>query len=764
MVPAPAIGDVMQVDIKATRVIIGNVSNGFISAEYTQSLLSLSLRDREAGWNFWGGILWGRSGVNITQKRNELMCQFLKTDGEWLLLIDSDMVFPNDLIPKLLHAAAQADTKVIGGLCLVIDETIGPYPTLFHVDEREDKYLAAQIDYPEGVLLQVAATGAACLLIHRDAVEAIRNVNIENRRWLFDHKDEPLLKEMQVRNLINVPTENHGWFSEHPVVNDIKLDDDRIVSKESWVGEDIDLCLKLGSLGYSIFVDCGLEIGHHKEDRIWWPRDIKDGMGFRRPKIVTAIPIKDKLEMTSNLVEQIRRDKCDEIIICDNGSGEETKAWLEKQDDITVIDCPDIGINAMWNRAADYAMKKHGNKTHIAFLNNDLILGDGFLDKLSMALFKNREMIAVSGNYDNRVFHSDIQEVNDICANRYDGTGGLAGFAFMVRGEWFASGYRFPEECMWWYGDNDLMVAIQIADVVTKDIPRKAGIVIGAAVEHLDGGGQTSGDPLWTEFDEQLEKDRIAYEEIYNKQMESLRVSQAAMNPPTHECELVAVGGPNLDTVQGIINDPRVDRLPFVADLEESVKSFTRQWSDDVPDMVKIHEDLERYEKIIAETQPEIVIECGTWTGGSAEWLASLGLEVVTIDIEDHVSPERKSKLGESVHWLIGSSVDDEIVEHVEELVGSKRCMVILDSDHHACHVFREMNRYSHLVTPGCYMIVEDGIMRYIPVPEHETMIHHGSMDAIEAFMHRYNDFERDEQIERLHPVTLFPAGFLRSI
>lgn len=742
----------MQVDIKATRVLIGNVSNGFTSAEWTRSLLSLTVKDASLGWNFWGGVLWGRSGVNVTEKRNELIRQFLKTEAEWLLLLDSDMVFPDDIIPRMLHTAQQTDGKVIGGLCLVIDENIGPYPTLFQLDEQGDRYLTAQLDYPEGAILQVAATGAACLLIHREVLQAVRDMQMENRQWLYDLRDEPLIKEMDRRGLISPPTYDHGWYSEHPVVTNIRLEDDKIVGKERWVGEDIDFCLRLGSLGYKIFVDCGLEIGHHKEDRIWYPRDIKEGIGFRRPKIAAVIPVKDKLELTTAIVEQIRKDKCDEIIICDNGSGQETKEWLAKQDDITVLDCPDVGVHTMWNRGVAHAIEKHGNKTHIAFLNNDLILGDGFLDKLSLALFRNREYIAVCGNYDARSYHDDIQETNDICANRYDGTGGFAGFAFMGRGEWFVSGYKFPEDCMWWYGDNDLINSIYIANIVTRDISRRAGIVISAAVEHLHGGGGTSGDPLWSEFNEQLELDRIAYEKIYTKQMESLQAAQIANQPiPEHNC------GYQIASVL-------YDRIPFIADLEGSVKSFKRQWSDDVPGMVKIHEDVERYEKIIAETQPEIVVECGTWTGGSAEWLVSLGLEVVTIDIEDNVSPERKSKLDGRVHWLIGSSVDAEIEGLVKELVGDKRCMVILDSDHHACHVLSEMEIYWPLVSAGCYMVVEDGIVRYIPIEEHETLLQHGPMEAIESFMGRHGQFERDETIEKLHPVTLFPAGWLKRL
>jgi len=758
----------MQIELQSTRVYIGNVSNGYISAEFARSLLDLVITDKNNKWEFFRGVLWGRSGVNITDKRNEIVRQFLKTDGEWLLMIDSDMVFSEDLIPRLLHSAKQANCMVVGGLCVVVDEGMGPYPTLFHLDPESDRFLSAQLDYPPDALLEVSATGAACLLVHRQVLQSVLNAERENRKWLTAQRSHQLVEEMDARGLISVPSEDHGWFSEYPISMSVAQKDGSYITKERWVGEDISFCLKLKALGYQIFVDCSVEIGHHKEDRIWYPKDIKEGVGFRRPPIAVVIPVKDKLHLTKDLVEQIREDKFTEIIICDNGSQQDTKDWLAEQDDITVLDCPEIGIHHMWNKAVDHALEKHGHKVHVAILNNDIKMGAGFLDKLSLSLFRNSELVAVCGNYDDRVFDAEVQEVHDICAARYDGTGGFAGFAFMVRGEWFASGYRFPEECMWWYGDNDLITSIEIGNVVTKDIPRKAAIVLNAYVEHLDGGGQTSGDPLWSAFSEQLEKDRIAYEKIHEQHMQRLQTAQQATQ--VHTCAPSTV-----ETISGYMDRISADRLSFIADIEASVKAFPRQWANiakvrvkdgeeyNFPSMVKISEDIERYHEIIAKTQAEIVIECGTWQGGSAEWLASLGLEVVTIDVENHVDPERKIKNGENIHWLYGSSVDADIVATVKEYVGDKKCMVILDSDHHTCHVLAEMEIYGQLVSDDCYMVVEDGLVRWIPVDEHRSLINHGPMQAIEAYLSRHKEFERDKNTETMFPVTMHPAGFLRK-
>ena len=68
--------------------------------------------------------------------------------------------------------------------------------------------------------------------------------------------------------------------------------------------------------------------------------------------------------------------------------------------------------------------------------------------------------MAVSGNYDGRP-GVGVQQVHGICAGRYDGSGGLAGFAFALRAEWLATGYRFPTEAKWYFGDNDLCASIE---------------------------------------------------------------------------------------------------------------------------------------------------------------------------------------------------------------------------------------------------------------------------------------------------------------
>ena len=196
-----------------------------------------------------------------------------------------------------------------------------------------------------------------------------------------------------------------------------------------------------------------------------------------------VIPVKDQREMTENLLNQLdRQGGYDGIIVLDNGSGDETKKYLEEQSIARVIDAEGAGIHRMWNMGMEIALER-GSACNITFLNNDLILGDDFLKNLATALRAGHRLMAISPNYDGRVI--PCTTIYDrICANQYDGKGGVPGFAFMVKGEWFAEGYRFPEECMWWFGDNDILNSMLKNGYFW-------GITPNVTVDHIGGGGQT---------------------------------------------------------------------------------------------------------------------------------------------------------------------------------------------------------------------------------------------------------------------------------
>jgi cephalosporin hydroxylase len=175
--------------------------------------------------------------------------------------------------------------------------------------------------------------------------------------------------------------------------------------------------------------------------------------------------------------------------------------------------------------------------------------------------------------------------------------------------------------------------------------------------------------------------------------------------------------------------------------------------------------DLLVYQEIICELRPDLIIECGTAEGGSAVFLASICElidhgEVVTIDITDKQNVTARPAHPRVTYWKADTLAADTIAR-LDELSAGKNCvLVILDDDHSAEHVFRELKIYSRFVTPGSYLIVEDTNVNGHPV---YTEFGPGPMEAVEQFMRQRNDFEIDRSREKFF-VSFNPKGFLRKI
>jgi cephalosporin hydroxylase len=171
--------------------------------------------------------------------------------------------------------------------------------------------------------------------------------------------------------------------------------------------------------------------------------------------------------------------------------------------------------------------------------------------------------------------------------------------------------------------------------------------------------------------------------------------------------------------------------------------------------------DLWIYQEIVVETRPELIVETGTYRGGSALYLASIcdliGVgEVVSIDIE----PERDDyPKHPRITYLAGrGSTDADVVDDVRRRAADRPTLVILDSDHSQAYVEAELEAYAPLVPIGCYVIVEDsniGRVRKDLMP--------GPLEAIHSFLRRTDGFEIDREREKFL-ITFNPSGYLRRV
>lgn len=175
--------------------------------------------------------------------------------------------------------------------------------------------------------------------------------------------------------------------------------------------------------------------------------------------------------------------------------------------------------------------------------------------------------------------------------------------------------------------------------------------------------------------------------------------------------------------------------------------------------ILKYPNDLMIYQQILFETQPDLIIECGTAAGGSALYLATvcdaIGKgEIETIDIE---KPKQRP-LHDRIFYTNASSTHEGVVASMGVRAKDKRVMVILDSSHTKDHVLAELKAYGPLVSPGCYLIVEDTNINGHPVrPDFGP----GPMEAMNEWLPDHPEFERDRSRERLI-LTANPGGYLR--
>jgi len=172
--------------------------------------------------------------------------------------------------------------------------------------------------------------------------------------------------------------------------------------------------------------------------------------------------------------------------------------------------------------------------------------------------------------------------------------------------------------------------------------------------------------------------------------------------------------------------------------------------------------DLWLYQELIVSYKPDLIIETGTYMGGSAKFLATIcdivnHGEVVTVDI----NPREGRPDHDRVTYLTGSSISPEMTEKVREMAkGKKRVIVILDSAHEKPHVDSEINAYKDLVKVGGYLVVEDTHLNGNPI---RSDFGPGPMESVDEFISQTSDFEIDPMGEKFF-MTFNPRGMLRRV
>lgn len=152
---------------------------------------------------------------------------------------------------------------------------------------------------------------------------------------------------------------------------------------------------------------------------------------------------------------------------------------------------------------------------------------------------------------------------------------------------------------------------------------------------------------------------------------------------------------------------------------------------------LKLPSDMWNYQEIIATREIGWVIETGSRHGGSAIFFADLLRNlraegrVFSIDYQPELDPRVLDD--DRIQFITGDSADPRVVDHVMAQLPAARkgAFLILDSDHAAAHVKRELDIWIPRLRSGDYVVVEDTVVNGHPVrPDHGP----GPMEAIRAY------------------------------
>ena len=193
---------------------------------------------------------------------------------------------------------------------------------------------------------------------------------------------------------------------------------------------------------------------------------------------------------------------------------------------------------------------------------------------------------------------------------------------------------------------------------------------------------------------------------------------------------------------------------------------------------VKNPVDVWVYQQIIWETKPDVIIELGTFFGGSSVMFRDMlrnkgGGRVITIDpYHGWIDPRARQ---DGIEFIEATAVDGRSKINIHH---GERVMIVEDSLHTYDCTLASLRAYSDIVTTGCYFIIEDTNFNHgIPGPP-MVMLENGvekiwweykeaykqyeGYFAIDTFLSENKTFEMDRSREKFL-ITGNPKGFLKK-
>lgn len=179
--------------------------------------------------------------------------------------------------------------------------------------------------------------------------------------------------------------------------------------------------------------------------------------------------------------------------------------------------------------------------------------------------------------------------------------------------------------------------------------------------------------------------------------------------------------------------------------------------------------DMWNYQEIISEMKPGLIVEFGTYKGGSALFFANVLRQlghrsrVLTVDYFDH-GIDKQVLRDRKIERLFMKSTDKRVPKTIRRLRKQYPGPVfwILDSDHSLKNVLAELKMIRPLTKSGDYVITEDSNINGHPIHIEDHDNGPGPYEAVQEYEREFpHDYFHDTGRELKFAWTLSPNGFL---
>lgn len=184
-------------------------------------------------------------GSQVAKARNDIVKSM---SGEWLVFIDSDMTFPSDSLQRLLEDAKREDVDIVGAPCYRKVAKYEPCWFWQFPNDKEKYYRKLETDLGEE-LFEVDSMGSAFCLIKKKVFEKLEEVENKRKKQAQEKLDKLLKDEVKDEIKIKEARQEAEKNIPHYQYTDT-------------LSEDILFCRKAKELGFKIWIDPKLQIGH----------------------------------------------------------------------------------------------------------------------------------------------------------------------------------------------------------------------------------------------------------------------------------------------------------------------------------------------------------------------------------------------------------------------------------------------------------------------------------------------------------------------